>query len=391
MKTLLNLLIVLLGTYQAIAADGQPVKIGANSSLPRFTTDHKGNPVLSWVEKKGDEIALYYSVSTDAGKTFGQKNRVLVPANTATHAEGMPKIAFKADGTVFALIEVRRPTEDAPRAGDVLFTTSSDNGKTWSATKPVHRDASPGKGHSFADIAQLPNGEIGIIWLDDKLASFDGRPVKFVQTLPGGGFSPEMVVDSNACQCCRTSITADQEGRIHLAWRDLLADGARDMSYAVSADGGKSFTAPRTILRDNWKINACPHSGIQLVPSKKALLATWYSGVDKKAGIRLMNLTENKLIENLSVAAMKHPQLSVLPNNKLALIWDEFVGEGPEAYQKIGLRVYDGSGNAKTSYLTPNGKTATLPAILTTNQGLVVAYEQHDDTNSQVVVTTVGL
>ena len=157
-------------------------------STPRFTTDNQQNPVLTWAEKADDKAAFYFARSTDGGQTFGEKFRVPAPTTLSVHAEGMPKLAFKANGDMLALFEVPKPVPESRFSGDLLFVTSADGGKTWSEPKPVHQNIKPGTSHSFSDLTRLPNGEIGIVWLDEKLPGKEGRPVKFVQTLPGGGF-----------------------------------------------------------------------------------------------------------------------------------------------------------------------------------------------------------
>lgn len=55
---------------------------------------------------------------------------------TSTHAEGRPKLAVGADGSLVAAFEVPRPTANAPHAGDFLFARSTDGGRTWSAPRP---------------------------------------------------------------------------------------------------------------------------------------------------------------------------------------------------------------------------------------------------------------
>lgn len=145
-----------------------------NGATPRFTTDHRGNPVLSWAEKEGDKNFFFFAVSTDGGRSFGSKIQVNAPSDFSVHAEGMPKVAFKADGTIYATFERRRPTKDAPRAGDLLYSISKDGGKNWTKPAFVHSDTTPGKGHSFSDIARLPNGELGIVWLDEKMGHYEG-------------------------------------------------------------------------------------------------------------------------------------------------------------------------------------------------------------------------
>ncbi|WP_332368485.1 sialidase family protein [Spirosoma telluris] len=122
------------------------------------------------MEKNGDKgSAFYFAISKDGGQTFGEKIRVKAPATLSAHAEGMPKIAEKADGTLLAVFEVPNSTPSSRFAGDLLYTMSSDKGQTWTEPKPVHQDVRPGTSHSFSDITRLPNGEIGVVFLDEKL------------------------------------------------------------------------------------------------------------------------------------------------------------------------------------------------------------------------------
>lgn len=374
-------LILILAAIQSLANPGKRIlELKNNASMPRFTTDERGRTVLSWVEKQGEKASFFYSVSADGGQTFSDKIRVPVLPGVSVHAEGMPKVAFKSDGTVLALFEVKKPTADAPRASDLLFMTSKDGGKTWTDARPVHRDATPGKGHSFADVQRLPSGELGIVWLDEKMKKYEGRSVKFVQTGPGG-FSPEIVLDSNACQCCRTTLAHDAQGRIFVAYRDLLPDGSRDVSYVVSGDGGRSFGPPQRVYADNWKIQACPHSGPQFAATPTGMQITWYSGVDGSAGVRLARLDDGKLLHEPTTSNMKFPQVAALPDGHTALVWSEWVGEAPDTYQKIGLKV-----GTQVQYLTPPGDLATYPTVTAAGDGLLVAWQQLVGTSTQIVV-----
>ncbi len=353
-----------------------------NALSPRFSTDNKGQVVLSWVEKQSDDnLQLFYA--TSSGKGFGPKIRVTTaPANISSHGEGMPKIAFKSDGTVMALFEVSKPTDDAPRASDLLYSESKDGGKTWTEIKAVHRDQTPGKGHSFADMARLPNGQIGIVWLDEKMPGYEGRSVKFTQTLSSGGFGPEIMVDSNACQCCRTSLLPGPDGRLHIAYRDMISGAksakepdSRDMSYAVSTDGGATFSRPLVLNNDNWKINACPHSGIHMVANNQGVWATWYSGTSSKPGLRLTSIGNKTETAVIGTSAMKHPQLALLADGSVLLVWDELVGEGMTAFRKIGLRQQLPNGQSTTRYLTPDGQMSTSPVLMPVGGRVLLAYE----------------
>lgn len=365
-------------------------------ATPRLTTDAAGNPLLSWVEKQDDKTAtFYFAISTDAGLTFGPKVRVNVPANVSVHAEGMPKIAQKSDGTLLALFEVPRPVRESRFAGDLLCVMSTNGGRTWSEPKAVHRDVSPGKSHSFGDLTRLPNGEIGIIWLDDKLPGQDGRSVKFVQTRPDDGFTNEVIVDSSACQCCRTNVFVDSRKRIHLTYRDLASaktgeTAARDISHVVSTDGGGTFSKPAVLIADDWRINACPHTGPSVAQVGDGLLATWFSGKDGAVGLRLAKIGDSKPVAIILSNRAKHPQVTAL-NGGLVWVWDEAVRKAgqpadepmPQYNQRIALRT---TPDGPATFVSPESVNAAYPVVLATRNGFVLAYEQKQGDGNAVIV-----
>ncbi|MEZ0540958.1 sialidase family protein [Fibrella arboris] len=397
MKTILSLLLLGIAFLdQPIRETGisNPQHVGTTA---RFTTDQRGNPVLTWAEKTGEKAAtFFYAVSTDGGETFGPKMHVPVPTDISTHAEGMPKLAIKGNGTLVVLFEVARPTAESPFAGNLYTMTSMNNGQSWTDPKPVHSDVTPGKSHSFGDLTRLPNGEVGLVWIDEKLAGLEGRTIKFVQTRPQGGFSPEVLVDSSACQCCRTNVFVDAKNRIHLTYRDLIPTGngtpaARDMSHVVSADGGKTFSKPQRVYADDWRVAACPHAGSSVAQVGNALYTSWFSGKEGAAGLRLARDGQTDLEATIPSSRAKHPQL-VAYQHQLAWLWDESVRlpnqpadePMPKFTQRIALRY---GPTAETTYLTAETVNATYPAAISTAKGLLVAFEQKAGNGNTQIVT----
>ncbi|MES2519351.1 MAG: sialidase family protein, partial [Bacteroidota bacterium] len=166
------IIIAILGFLMRFNQPNKPVQLSdiqRVGTTPRFTTDAQGNPVLSWAEKDGDKANLFFfAISKDGGSTFSEKISVKVPEKMSVHAEGMPKIAFKKNGEIIATFEVAMPTSTERFAGNFYFISSKDKGKTWSDPQTVHQDATAGKSHSFGDMATLPDGQIGFVWLDEK-------------------------------------------------------------------------------------------------------------------------------------------------------------------------------------------------------------------------------
>ncbi|MCU0471527.1 MAG: glycoside hydrolase [Arcicella sp.] len=356
-------------------------------TTPRFTTDQQGNPVLSWAEK--DEATkknhFFFAISKDGGNTFSDKIAVRLPENYSVHAEGMPKVAFKKSGEILATFEVSKPTEKAPRASNFYFVSSRDGGKTWSEPQTIHDDQTAGKGHSFGEIATLPDGQIGFVWLDDKLGKYEGRSVKFRQTLPNGKLSPEVVVDSNACQCCRTNLFVDNNQNYHILFRDLLADGSRDISHVVSKDGGKTFSQFKTVFDDKWKINACPHTGPGITQVGGNLYATWFTGKENEAGVRLSKIGSGQLMDKMVNNRVKHPQVGAL-NDKLILVWDQSMQKEEKFFTKIGLKVFEKDGSFKEDWITPDFMVSTYPVVLASGKDLLIAYEQKKEATGNSVI-----
>lgn len=393
MKTLLFFTALLVNTVAFATNPGDSFLKIPNASFPRLLADERGNPVLTWIERSETSLSLMHCVSTNGGQTFGAPMRISLPPTTSAHGEDVPKLIFKGDGTRMVVFSLPRPTPDALRAGNLLYKLSSDQGKTWSQEQPVHRDTTAGKSHSYAELTRLPNGEIGLIWLDEKLPGYEGRSVRFTQTLANGGFRPEIVVDSSACQCCRPGIVVDKLGRIYLTYRDWLptetGPGARDISYVVSVNNGQSFSSPKVLVNDDWQINACPHSGPQLFVRDEAVYATWYSGASKHEGIRLARLDKPQTPEFITGANRTHPQVTGWADGRMAMVWEELVGEAPDAYRQTMVRTYASTGESKTIALTAAGELTSLPVLLPTATGLLVAYQVWQGQNTSVLLKRV--
>jgi hypothetical protein len=383
------IIISLLGLSINFNQPNKPTQLSDSQRVgttPRFTTDANGKPVLSWAEKDGDkENFFFFAKSNDGGATFGEKIKVKLPEKYSIHAEGMPKIAFKKSGEIIATFEVVKPTPEAPRASNFYFVSSKDEGKTWSEPTPIHTDVTAGKGHSFGDVTALPDGEVGFVWLDDTYIKGAGRSVKYRQTLPNGTLSNEIIVDSSACQCCRTNLFVDAQKNFHIIYRDLLEDGSRDISHVVSKDGGKTFKDFKVVFDDKWKVNACPHTGPGVAQVKGDLYTAWFTGKEDIAGVRLSKIGSGKLMDKIETNRAKHPQVSNL-NDKLVMVWDQSMQKEEKFFTKIGMKIYEKDGSAKEEWITPDFIISTYPVVISMGKDLLIAYEQKKDMKDNSVI-----
>ncbi len=351
---------------------------GATAESVYLTNDHNDNPVVVWTERKHNTLMLYFAVSDDNGKSFSEKVKIPLGDDVATHPEGMPKVAFKKDGTIIAAYEKKAPTIENKYASAIYYVISNDNGKSWTHESFLHSDTIAGRSRSYFDIERLPDGEIGASWLDIKLNNeTGGRSVLFAKTIESK-FSNEILIDSSACQCCRIDVYGDIAGRINVAYRGLVKDRIgqpiRDMMLATSRDKGKSFTAPIRISQDDWAVDGCPHTGPSLCSTKSGLFSFWYTEGNgtgiyysfKQNGDQAFG--QRQLISSFG----RHPQSSA-DDSRFAMVWEEIDDQSEQKFTNVLYQVSRGT-EVKKDYLTPRDSNAYLPVITQTANGFLVAF-----------------
>ncbi|ELR71082.1 glycosyl hydrolase [Fulvivirga imtechensis AK7] len=391
----------------------------ADASGAYFTMDHLQQPVLCWTEKISDKEGHVMKFATFEAlhQRFGEPVTVTSSTGTRAHDESMNKIAFKEDGTVVAMFAIKHPTEENRFAGSIMYSLSSDEGKTWTSPEYLHDDTAKTYGRSFFDIATLPDGEVGAIWLDGRFGDAStGSVIFFDKTEEGTGFGLDKQVGESTCECCRTDLFVDPAGNVHIAYRDILfpptlMGQVRDMVHSISYDGGQTFSNAKRISEDNWAIEGCPHTGPSLAVNRHGLHAVWFTaGGDE--GVYHVSSTDNGQTfttrEKISKTA-RHPQMISLPSGALAVVWDEFQGHSEEQHHSgshgnnahhaqknsgslIMMQVREPGSNIKTINVTRNAAEASHPVVtVLQDHKLLVAWTQKKHQKKGIYYATVDL
>ncbi|WP_425639738.1 sialidase family protein [Algoriphagus yeomjeoni] len=342
-------------------------EIGAESIS--LTLDPKKQPVAVWTEKAMDSNQIQVLYSRWNGQELSDPQTVPMSETPKVGSESIPKMIFKPDGDLLLFYEVKihNPTND--RVSQIKYMVSKDDGKTWSGPFRVHSDNSPDKGHSFFDIALLSDGEIGAVWLDTALIE-GGRSVLFSKTDIQNKFGNESVVDSLACQCCRTALYADASGLISVVYRDILPGSIRDISLATSLNGGASFSTAISFSFDQWNLDGCPHNGPDVVSDGERIYTTWYTGANQN-GVYFAELnTKGKTInkERLSPNG-RNIQLSLI-QGKPVVIYSESVSENGEKNSRILSKDMT---TGEIIQLSAPGSKVNSPVSLATDSGMVIS------------------
>ena len=378
------------------ASQGVQVDTGAGS-CPFLTKDHRNNLVLSWVKQKDSTSFIYcYAISPDEGTTFGPV--VEIPGSTTVHPHGenMPKIIFKPSGEIIAAWGAANPNPKNKYSGLVYYSQSFDEGKTWTAPRSLTQDTASFDQRYF-DMALLPDGEAGMVWLDNRKPwKKDGSGLYYAVTSGKEGFQNEKLISGPCCQCCRTDLYVDRNKNIHVLYRAILNDSIRDMVHIVSTDKGGSFTTPKKISEDNWAVRGCPHTGPAMAENGNGLHFTWFTG-GGKAGVYYNHSADNGKTftarDSVSGKTAKHCQIAALPGGRLLIVWNEGILKDNIVNNRIGVEERDENGKTTVKdYITPEGNNASFPVILPVNEKkAVVAYTEKTGTKDQVLFRQVSL
>lgn len=374
------------------------IQKGIKTSCPYLTTNLQSNAVMSFVSQKNNHkgVMCYSEFSSVDGK-FQSPIEIPSSQGVELHGENMPKIIFKPNNEIIAVWGVGNPSPKKKYGGLVKYAQSFDNGKNWTKAIPLVKDTASIDQRYF-DIALLPNGEVAVIWLDNRSKTkAEGSTLYYAQTNGINGFQNEKPIAETTCQCCRTDLFVSKNGTINVAFRDIIDNEIRDMVLMNSTDNGQNFSVPKRISPDNWKISGCPHTGPTMTENEKGLHFAWYTS-GGGSGVFYCNSADygkefspRNVVSEQSTA--KHPQITSINNKDVLIVWDEAFVKEDEVSTKIGLQHRNGKGEiVSTKYISPDKKLSSFPVIKTLNsKQFLVSWIEKTETSENVYYKVMSL
>jgi hypothetical protein len=241
----------------------------ATGTFPQIAVRVTGDVSMLTVEG-GD---LWYLSSPDGGDSFPSRVRVNeAPHEVAAHGENIPLLVLRSMREQYVFWQGRSSNHE----GSVLrLSRTTDWGLTFS--KPVPVD--PGsESQGFYTMRVSPKGSVYVAWLDGRERGGEGSGLYIARSTDRGvSFAKSVRVASSVCPCCRPSLSFDDGDGVYASWRGVSHGDVRDIQVASSSDGGATWSKPAGIAEDNWRLNACPHSGASLAVVGKRLFVAWHT------------------------------------------------------------------------------------------------------------------
>mgnify|MGYP003335916256 CR=1 FL=1 len=308
--------------------------------------------VVVWTTKGEKGTRLLSAKSTDGGRTFGRSQ--LVGGSEAAGNRGWESVAVTGDGRVLALWLDHRNTASAMPA--TMHQHDATGGTAKAAPAPA---AAPAPKPDPVKKAQLSQLYIGVV----------------------GDKSAAKAVAAGVCYCCKTSLAANGSD-VFATWRHVFPGNQRDIAFAASHDGGRTFDPIVRVSEDKWQFDGCPENGPAVARAGDGTIhVAWVTPLDGKDGAPLAlyhatsrdGRTFTARTRVPSAPGASHVQLAATENGGMLLAWDE-PADGGRRIRLARVEARNGSRASFTRLADVDATDGVYPSLAATTQGGVVAW-----------------
>jgi len=190
-------------------------------------SDNGQTVAICYAEDTGTDTEVFVSVSTDGGNTFTTQTNV---SQDAGNDDQFCRVALGPNGAIDVAYQ-----EDNAGDGDILFSSSTNGGSTFSAPVPVNAVTAGNQAFPYMAVDEL--GRIDIVWADDNNAGGNLIQLGYARSLDGGQtFSNTLIVSpTTATTVVPRGLVHDEAGRLNLQYfSDINSPGTNvDFFYIL--------------------------------------------------------------------------------------------------------------------------------------------------------------
>ncbi|HEY0652643.1 MAG TPA: hypothetical protein VGD65_05925 [Chryseosolibacter sp.] len=213
----------------------------------------------------GESDKIYFSTSNDNGKTFSSPQLVAQVSEMHLGMTRGPQLATSVDYSLITAMD---------KKGNIhAFRQSHKTGKWERIANGNSVEGSAPEG--LMSIGADEDNNFYAVWLD--LREGKNNNICFA-SLNGSVWSTNKFVykspDEHVCECCKPSISASGN-TVAIMFRNWLR-GSRDLYLITSIDGGQNFSDAQKLGNGTWPLKGCPMDGGGLsIDSKNQIQTAW--------------------------------------------------------------------------------------------------------------------
>jgi hypothetical protein len=236
------------------------------------------NVFVVWNEMVNKESEIFFSMSTDNGKTFSE------PINVSNNTKESINAGLAVSENNIYLIW----NQKTPDSIDIFFTKSTDYGNIFST--PINLSNSLSVSAIGRDLSIAVSDEkLFVVWYTDSKENSD---VFFTRSLDGGlNFSTHVNL-SQSDALSKYSQVVVNEKNVYVVWHDY-SQGNGDIFLRESTDYGATFGSIKNLSNDEQESNIFI-LGPQIALSEDRVFVAWQNKVDGNADLYLKSISQSE-------------------------------------------------------------------------------------------------
>jgi hypothetical protein len=345
---------------------------------PVAVTDDRGTVHLVWLRGDPGAADVFYW-RLPGGRTNESKPIRVNTHDGSAVALGTvrgARLAIGRTGHVYVVWNGSSKAEPKHDEGSpLIFTKLNDRGDAFEPERDLGGDTRALDGG--AAVAADQKGNVYVVWhsMPKPGGVEKNRQVYLTQSADDGktfsALRPVSLVDG-VCGCCGLQAFTDKQGDLHIVYRSVSDPKQRDITGLVSRDHGKTFTAQFT---DPWQAGGCPMSTAAYVNTPRGILGAWETKGQIEGAWLDANAASSVSIAPISTTSgSKHPSLASNSRGDVLAAWA--VGTGWMRGGSVAWQTLDPAGKPNGAPGSAPGLPAwDFPAAFARNDGnFVVMY-----------------
>ncbi len=357
------------------------------SSLPRLFTDNTGTVFMSWVQQKDKLATLKYSKFIDYKWT--EPLVVSESEEWFVNWADFPSVIAQNGEPVAAHWLKKIPGNTYSYNVEV----AAFSGGSFNEPIVPHTDNTATE-HGFVSMVPVSDSSFYAIWLDGRNTSGghdEHGDLSTAMTLRGAEISEtgmvlnEQEIDAAICDCCNTSITSTPGGLLAV-YRDRTEEEIRDIYITKMKNG--SWSKPKSVHEDNWKIAACPVNGPSIDSFNSTVAVAWYTAANDNPVVKLAFSTDQgdsflPPIQLDGIASLG--RVDVLMNDEESA-WVSWMSRTENSAQ-LNLQLVSKNGEITESHtvteMNPSRRSG-FPQITKTKENVLIAWTDYSESGMKV-------
>jgi len=243
--------------------------------------------LLSWIENKGDSIfSLKYAELKD--EKWEASKTIISGKDWFVNWADFPAIAERNGNILSHFLQM---SAEGTYTYDIRMKLFNKQENVWKDDFILHNDGTKSE-HGFVSMLPYKKDSFFITWLDGRNTTGGhghngggAMTIRAALITSKGEILNDSELDGKTCDCCQTTAAITKNGPI-VFYRDRSDDEIRDIYISRLLDS--TWTTPKPIFNDNWKINGCPVNGPKAVAIDNTLAVSWFTNADEQAKVKLI-------------------------------------------------------------------------------------------------------